>query len=159
MDVLTCCTLDIFTVCFLPQTMEIYWLLELIVIVITNQSGIARGYFTKEAYYNLTNYMLNLFKENDIYLTAVLHCPHGDGQCNCRKPRPGLFYYAAAQFNIDFRKSFAVGNELRDLCICSYEPVTGILLSEDNDPVGESGDSIICLNDLYSACRFISEHG
>lgn len=81
------------------------------------------------------------------------------GVCNCRKPRPGLFYYAAAQFNIDFRKSFAVGNELRDLCICSYEPVTGILLSEDNDPVGESGDSIICLNDLYSACRFISEHG
>ena len=130
-----------------------------LIIVITNQSGIARGYFTKEAYYNLTNYMLNLFKENDIYLTAVLHCPHGDGQCNCRKPRPGLFYYAAAQFNIDFRKSFAVGNELRDLCICSYEPVTGILLSEDNDPVGESGDSIICLNDLYSACRFISEHG
>lgn len=128
-------------------------------LVITNQSGIARGYFTKEAYYNLTNYMLNLFKENDIYLTAVLHCPHGDGQCNCRKPRPGLFYYAAAQFNIDFRKSFAVGNELRDLCICSYEPVTGILLSEGNEPVGESGDSIICLNDLYSACRFISEHG
>lgn len=78
---------------------------------------------------------------------------------NCRKPRPGLFYYAAAQFNIDFRKSFAVGNELRDLCICSYEPVTGILLSEGNEPVGESGDSIICLNDLYSACRFISEHG
>ena len=103
--------------------------------------------------------MLNLFKENDIYLTAVLHCPLGDGQCNCRKPRPGLFYYAAAQFNIDFRKSFAVGNELRDLCICSYEPVTGILLSEGNEPVGESGDSIICLNDLYSACRFISEHG
>ena len=130
-----------------------------LIIVITNQSGIARGYFTKEAYYNLTNYMLNLFKENDIYLTAVLHCPHGDGQCNCRKPRPGLFYYAAAQFNIDFRKSFAVGNELRDLCICSYEPVTGILLSEGNEPVGESGDSIICLNDLYSACRFISEHG
>ena len=90
---------------------------------------------------------------------VILYCPHGDGQCNCRKPRPGLFYYAAAQFNIDFRKSFAVGNELRDLCICSYEPVTGILLSEDNDPVGESGDSIICLNDLYSACRFISEHG
>lgn len=71
----------------------------------------------------------------------------------------GVCKYAAAQFNIDFRKSFAVGNELRDLCICSYEPVTGILLSEDNDPVGESGDSIICLNDLYSACRFISEHG
>ena len=110
-----------------------------LIIVITNQSGIARGYFTKEAYYNLTNYMLNLFKENDIYLTAVLHCPHGDGQCNCRNPRPGLVYYAAAQ--------------------CSYEPVTGILLSEGNDPVGESGDSIICLNDLYSACRFISEHG
>ena len=37
--------------------------------------------------------------------------------------------------------------------------LTGILLSEGNEPVGESGDSIICLNDLYSACRFISEHG
>ena len=140
-------------VVLLPKVIDGLKLLQqkgYLIIVITNQSGIARGYFTKEAYYNLTNYMLNLFKENDIYLTAVLHCPHGDGQCNCRKPRPGLFYYAAAQFNIDFRKSFAVGNELRDLCIC---------LSEDNDPVGESGDSIICLNDLYSACRFISEHG
>lgn len=131
---------------------------DYLIIVIANQSGIARGYFSEEAYYNLINYMLNLFKENDIYLAAVLHCPHVDGQCNCRKPILGLFYYAAAHFDIDFRKSFAVGNELRDLCICSYEPVTGILLSEDNDPVDESNDSFICLNDFYSACWFIVEH-
>ena len=93
-----------------------------ILIIITNQSGIARGIFTEEEYEKTTDFMLDKFKENDIKITKIYHCPHHPlfsnkefFDCECRKPKPGLFLKASKEYNIEMQKSIAIGDSERDL--------------------------------------------
>lgn len=99
-------------------------------IVVTNQSGVARGYFTKEEYMAFEGQIDRFLQERGINLTATYHCPHLEEGCGCRKPRTGLFYRAAEDYNIDFSASYAIGDRERDLSICLAEPVTGVLVRE-----------------------------
>lgn len=89
---------------------------EFLVILFTNQSGIARGYFTIDDFNILNNWMLNEFKERSIPIDGVYFCPHGpDEQCQCRKPKPGMIHQAIKDFNIDISKSWVIGDRERDL--------------------------------------------
>ncbi len=118
----------------LPGVMEGLRLLEAagyLLIVITNQSGIARGYYTEEEYDMLEKYIDKLFLANGVHIAKTYHCPHLGEECDCRKPKTGLFYLAAEEFDIDFSKSYAIGDKPRDLCICGEQPVEGILLSPE----------------------------
>jgi D-glycero-D-manno-heptose 1,7-bisphosphate phosphatase len=107
-------------------------------VIITNQSGIARGYYSEEDFYRLTHWMLLDLDMRGVHIEAVYHCPHhpfeGNGKytrnCNCRKPKTGLFYQAAEELAIDLSNSIAIGDKLRDLEICNETEVKGILLSE-----------------------------
>lgn len=102
-------------------------------IVITNQSGIARGYYTEEDAIKIFNYMkAELLKEN-ILIEKVYYCPHIGDNCNCRKPKLELFYKAQREFDIDFNKSYAIGDKLRDLAICEKENIKGFLLNNDEE--------------------------
>ena len=83
-----------------------------LIIVITNQSGIARGYYTEEDYTRLTQHMLREFAERGISITAVYHCPELSGPN--RKPEPGLFLTAQRQHGIDMAASVSVGDKPRD---------------------------------------------
>lgn len=92
------------------------------IIIITNQSGIARGIFTEEQYKVLTINMTKIFKQKQIEITAIYHCPHHpdysknySSVCNCRKPKPGLFIKASREFNISMKDSIAIGDSKRDL--------------------------------------------
>lgn len=100
-------------------------------IVITNQSGIARGYYTKEDAENIFKYMIDELLKENIKIEKVYYCPHLGDECDCRKPKLGLFYKAQKEFDIDFAKSFAVGDKLRDLSICDKENVKGFLISNE----------------------------
>ena len=84
-----------------------------LIIIITNQSGIARGYYTEADYEKLTAYMLAQFAERGIEITDVLHCPALTGPD--RKPEPGLFLRAAARHGIDMAASVSVGDKPRDV--------------------------------------------
>ena len=87
-------------------------------IVISNQSGVARGYFSSAAVdaVNARMQELLLSVSPEAILDAVYYCPHRDeDQCPCRKPRPGLFLTAAQEHAIDLAKSFAVGDSQRDV--------------------------------------------
>ena len=93
-----------------------------IIIIITNQSGIARGLFTEYQYKKLTANMINFLKQKNINITAIYHCPHHPDYsnnfstvCNCRKPKPGLFIKASKEFNISMKHSIAIGDSERDL--------------------------------------------
>lgn len=82
-------------------------------IVITNQSGIERGYFTEETYTRFTGYMKDRFAAEGVTLTDVLHCPylnHPD-----RKPEPGLFLKAQEKWGIDMAASLSLGDKPRDV--------------------------------------------
>ncbi len=83
-------------------------------IVCTNQSGIARGYYSEADYAALTAHMERVFREAGAPLTAVYHCPHLDEAHPDRKPNPGLFLRAAAEHGIDMAASMSLGDKERD---------------------------------------------
>lgn len=89
-----------------------------IIIVITNQAGIARGYYTEDDFYNLTQWMIEEFKHKGILISKVYHCPHHPeftGECQCRKPNPGMILSAQKEFDIDLDNSILVGDKISDV--------------------------------------------
>ena len=95
----------------------------LVVIVVTNQSGVARGYFPEELVHQVNRKMIRTLARQGARLDGVYYCPHhpqGDAplyrlDCTCRKPRPGLLHRAAAEHGLDFKQSFVVGDSVSDL--------------------------------------------
>lgn len=81
-------------------------------IVCTNQSGIARGYYTEDDYRALSAYMATLFRSAGCPLTAIYHCPELEGAR--RKPAPGMFLEASADWEIDLPHSLSLGDKERD---------------------------------------------
>tara|TARA_B100002003_G_C14091865_1_gene525146 strand:+ start:819 stop:1355 length:537 start_codon:yes stop_codon:yes gene_type:complete len=85
-------------------------------IIITNQSGIGRGYYTLEDYKKVESYMLEELKKESINILGVFFCPHNyDGNCDCRKPKTKLFMQAKDKFNIDLDQSFMIGDKTADI--------------------------------------------
>ncbi len=86
------------------------------VIIITNQSGIARGYFTEEMLGKIHQKMRNDLLKYGAHITAIYHCPHLPNEgCECRKPKPGLVLRAAKDYHIELSKSFLIGDQLYDI--------------------------------------------
>ena len=64
-----------------------------LIFVVTNQAGIARGYYSEQEFSRLTEWMTEKFGKRGIHITKVYHCPHHPdftGECSCRKPNPGI---------------------------------------------------------------------
>jgi D-glycero-D-manno-heptose 1,7-bisphosphate phosphatase len=97
--------------------------LGLKVIVISNQSGIARGYFTEKELARVNDKLVELLKLEGAHLDALYYCPHhpelGDPPyrmlCNCRKPNSGMLKQAEKEHNIDLKKSFVIGDRIVDV--------------------------------------------
>ncbi len=87
-----------------------------LLVVVTNQSGIGRGYYTHDDYHAVAARMEHLLAEQDIELAATRYCPHGpeDG-CTCRKPLPGMVFDAATALGIDLAYSAMIGDKARDV--------------------------------------------
>lgn len=84
-----------------------------LIIVVTNQSGIERGYFTEADFAMITKYMVNKFAEAGVTVTDVFHCPSLEGPD--RKPEPGMFLKAKEKYDIDMALSINIGDRDRDL--------------------------------------------
>jgi D-glycero-D-manno-heptose 1,7-bisphosphate phosphatase len=111
---------------FLPGAVDALQRLQAagyLLVVITNQSGIARGLYTVADYLRLTAYMQQRLLAAGVQLSAVEYCPHlADAQlpefrldCDCRKPRPGMLQRAAAALDIDMARSILVGDRATDI--------------------------------------------
>ncbi|MRJ01838.1 MAG: D-glycero-beta-D-manno-heptose 1,7-bisphosphate 7-phosphatase [Epsilonproteobacteria bacterium] len=84
--------------------------------IVTNQSGIGRGYYGIEEFEELTEFMLRRLKEEGIEIKKVYFCPHHPDQgCNCRKPEPGMVLKAAEEFGIDLKRSWLIGDKESDI--------------------------------------------
>jgi D,D-heptose 1,7-bisphosphate phosphatase len=91
---------------------------DFLLIVITNQAGIARGFFTIDTLQAIHKKMTNILKENNVILDDIYYCPHHPdftGSCDCRKPNPGMILKAQSKFNIDLSNSYMVGDTLNDI--------------------------------------------
>lgn len=88
------------------------------IIIITNQSGIARGFYSEQDYQKLTDWILETLKSKNIRIDAVYHCPHYPeitGDCDCRKPKPGMLLKAVKDFGVCLAKSWVVGDGDNDI--------------------------------------------
>ena len=90
--------------------------IDYLLFIVTNQSGIGRGYYSEGDFEKLTHWMLNEFKKKNIKITKVYHCPHSPSDnCNCRKPKTLMFKQAQQEFGIDIKNSWMIGDKQSDI--------------------------------------------
>ena len=93
------------------------------VFIITNQSGVARGYFTEAAVRDVNDALKTLLKKEGAVVDDFFYCPHLPGApdkrydvvCDCRKPKPGMLHQAREKYGVDLRNSFVVGDRCVDI--------------------------------------------
>ncbi|BEU88349.1 D-glycero-beta-D-manno-heptose 1,7-bisphosphate 7-phosphatase [Selenomonas sp. TAMA-11512] len=104
-------------------------------IVITNQSGIARGYYTEEEMYRLHEWMNEELQKHGAHIDAFYYCPHlTDGaveayreDCDCRKPKPGMLLRAMKEHDIDPARAVMIGDAARDVECAERAGIRGTL--------------------------------
>lgn len=133
---------------YLPGAVEGLKLLQelgYLLIVVTNQSGIARGFYTEKDYQAIDQWMKDDLESKGVTITDSYYCPHLPGApikeydvlCDCRKPKLGLYYRAIEVWDLDIDKCIAIGDKVRDLEICNVSGCKGYLLSESGDEVSD----------------------
>ena len=112
-------------------------------IIITNQSGIARGYYTEEDLFELNNKMKDYLKNYGVDILDIYYCPHLPNakllryaiNCECRKPKPGMIKKAALDYNIDLKSSFLIGDKMSDIRAAELAGVGKALLIDKTQKI------------------------
>ena len=126
------------------------------IIIITNQSGISRGYYTESDYQKVTQWMLNQFKYKNINILDIFHCPHGpDSNCDCRKPKPGMFLKAKAKHNTDMEKSWMIGDKERDTIAANSAGIDNTILVRSGHRIDESNSNAKIILDSILQTKLI----
>tara|TARA_B100000795_G_scaffold151838_1_gene113742 strand:- start:41 stop:568 length:528 start_codon:yes stop_codon:yes gene_type:complete len=113
--------------------------LEYKIIIISNQSGISRGYFNENDYKNLTKWMLYQFDKNCISILDIFYCPHGpESKCNCRKPKPGMFIDAKTKYKINMKDSWMIGDSETDIQAANNAGISNTILVRSGHSIDES---------------------
>ena len=108
------------------------------IIIVTNQSGISRGYYSENDFQTLTNWMLAQFKKHDINILDIFHCPHSpDSNCNCRKPKPGMLLNARYKHNINMQNSWIIGDKEADIIAGISSGITNTILVKNGHKIDE----------------------
>jgi D-glycero-D-manno-heptose 1,7-bisphosphate phosphatase len=118
-------------------------------VVVTNQSGIARGLFTEDTFMQLTEWMDWSLADREVDLDGIYYCPHHpEGvveeyrqECACRKPQPGMLLSAQKELNIDMAASYIVGDKIDDLLAGKAAGVGTKVLVRSGKPVTEEGEN------------------
>lgn len=136
-----------------------------LVVVVTNQSGIGRGYYTEEDLENINRHMTAELEKLGAKVDAFYFCPHhpihGTGkykkECDCRKPLPGMLLQAAADLGVDLASSWMIGDKKSDLDAGSAAGCRSILVKtgygKTEEPMLPAGFPVA--DDLLSAARMI----
>ena len=116
-----------------------------LLIIITNQGGIAKGIFTVSHLEKLHNFMINKLKASDIELTDIFYCPHHPdvSQCQCRKPGTLLLEQAIARYEIDPKKSFLIGDSEIDIQAAKKMGIKAILIPTNGNMMNIVEEGII----------------
>jgi D-glycero-D-manno-heptose 1,7-bisphosphate phosphatase len=104
------------------------------VIVVTNQSGIARGKFDEKRLGEIHARLRQLLAEKGARIDDIFFCPHmPDAGCRCRKPAPGMLLDAAAKHSIDLKRSFVIGDRMMDVELAHKVGARAVLVPEPGD--------------------------
>lgn len=131
-----------------------------LVIVVSNQSGIARGYFTLATLKRIHAKLAGQLRARGAKLDALYFCPHHpkpQGRCECRKPKIGMLLAAARRFKIDLKASYLVGDASSDISAARRAGCTGVLVRTGHG--GKDGKyrakPAVTLKDLAAAADWI----
>lgn len=137
------------------------------IIVITNQSGIARGMFSEQQLDEIHNTMNEMLCSKGAFLDAIYSCPHLDDitddkvelNCPCRKPKPGMFKAAQDDFSIDLKASWMIGDSARDIEAAFTAGVANIIRlkrgTASSEQINLSAENFITVATLEEAARQI----
>ena len=122
---------------FLPKVFESICLLNnkgYDIFIISNQAGIARGMMTEKDLSNIHNNMITEIEKKGGKINDIYYCPHGwDEGCDCRKPKPGMFFQASREHHLDLTKSIFIGDDERDKIAGDAAGLRTILVKPDNN--------------------------
>lgn len=132
------------------------------IIIITNQSGIARGYYSQSDYSTLTQWYVDTLQKESIPVLDVFHCPHHpEGSikslsitCQCRKPEIGMIQQACEKYEIDLEASILVGDRESDVEAGFNAGIKTLVLLNNEQGSSESnlGFEVSTFNNLYQFC-------
>ena len=119
------------------------------VVVVSNQRGIALGLYTAADVDAIHSEFQHVLDSHGAHIDAFFICPHDRGQCNCRKPLPGLFAQAVAQFpTISAAASVMIGDSLVDIEFARHLVMTAIFIEGDSQSSKPGDESALVLADL-----------
>lgn len=132
-------------------------------IIITNQAGIARGYYSEQEYQLLTDWYVSVLKKNGIDILDIFHCPHHpDGsigqyskRCHCRKPSPGMIEQACSKYPIDLFRSILVGDKNSDMYTAIYAGIPKYFLVKTGHTIKSPVGNAIISDTLLSVSSFL----
>jgi D,D-heptose 1,7-bisphosphate phosphatase len=131
-------------------------------VVVTNQSGIARGYYTEEDYQALTQRMIEAFAAHGAPISGVYHCPHHPSgrvgalamNCDCRKPAPGMLFRAARELGLSLADSIMIGDKSSDIAAAQAAGIgRAFLVASDNaeSPGGDMDSEVMGSNGAFES--------
>lgn len=107
--------------------------LDYAVVVVTNQSGVGRGYYSEEDVRSLHRLVARDAADHAAAIDGFYYCPHGpDDLCECRKPKPGMLLAAARDLGLDLKRSWLVGDKPTDVEAATAAGVRGALFEGGN---------------------------
>ena len=139
---------DLSDIAFFPsvaQTLKRITALGYKLIVITNQSGVARGYFNEEFVQKVHRLLNQVLEKDQIQIDDFFYCPHHPSEgnapyvqdCKCRKPNPGLIFEAQKKYDLDLENSYMVGDKLCDIQLAKNAGVNGVFVRTGTQPKDE----------------------
>ncbi|MDN3580672.1 D-glycero-alpha-D-manno-heptose-1,7-bisphosphate 7-phosphatase [Mucilaginibacter flavus] len=114
-------------------------------LVATNQGGLAKGWYTEDELAKMHNHLREVYADHGVTITDFFYCPHHPnftGDCDCRKPKPGLLLQGITKYNIDPALSYFIGDRERDVEAGTAAGVKGILIDSDQ-PISTVLDQIV----------------
>lgn len=137
-----------------------------LLIIISNQSGVAHGYFHENELHKVKDKLEELLEEYSIKLDGMYYCPHHPQgniksysiTCNCRKPQPGMILAAARDFNLDLSNSWMIGDILHDVEAGNRAGCRTILIDNGNETewmINDFREPTYKVNSINEAASFI----
>ena len=133
-----------------------------VLVIVTNQSGIARGLMTQGQVDAVNRQLIRLLSLHSVAIDGIYLCPHGeDDGCRCRKPIPGMVEQATEQLTIDLARSWVVGDKCSDVILGRNVGARTVLISScptGTEAILDSCDATAVARNLSDAAAYVISH-